>query len=56
MQSAQRLEAEMGPAEEREPEEPWASWGDLLNKGKTLARLVDRMAFEELQRRCLEEP
>jgi hypothetical protein len=56
VQSEQGLKAGMGPAEEREPEEPQASWGDLLDKGKPLARLVDRMALEELQRRCLEEP
>ena len=55
MQSAQGLKAGMGPVEGLEAEEPWASLGDLLDKGKPLARLVDRMALEELQRRCLEE-
>jgi hypothetical protein len=55
VQSAQELEVEMGPAEGREPEEPLASMGDLLDKGMNLAELVDRMTFVEVEHRCLKE-
>lgn len=55
VQCAQELEVVMGPAQGREPEEPLASLGDLLDKGKHPAELVDRMAFVEVEHRCLKE-